>query len=84
STNLVWPPQIYSLSHIAIPFRADDEVYGDASGMDKNNPRVVFGALAPRGEQGVLLLTSDYFLRTRYNPFAAYQARYLTEWLSER
>ncbi len=78
-TNLEWPIGIYSLSHIAVPFRADDQVYGDGSVRNDNN--VVFGALAPRGEQGVLQLTSDYFLRTRYNPFFRYQENHLTEWL---
>ena len=82
-TNFNWPRGIYSLSHIAVPFRADDQVYGDGSGRNDNNPGVVFGALAPRGEQGVLQLTSDYFLRTRYNPFFGFQASYLTEWLGE-
>jgi alpha-beta hydrolase superfamily lysophospholipase len=82
-TNFNWPRGIYSLSHIAVPFRADDQVYGDGSVRNDNNPGVVFGALAPRGEQGVLQLTSDYFLRTRYNPFFGFQASYLTEWLSE-
>jgi esterase/lipase len=81
ATNLTWPEQIYSLSHIAIPFRADDSLYGDGSVADPNNPGLIFGALAPRGEKGVLLLTSDFFLRTRYNPFFAFQSRYLTEWL---
>ena len=82
-TNLTWPVEIYSLSHIAVPFRADDQVYGDGSGSSDDKPGVVFGALAPRGEQGVLQLTSDYFLRTRYNPFFEFQADYITEWLGE-
>jgi len=82
-TKLSWPDDIYSLSHIALPFRADDLVYGDSSARGANNPGIVFGALAPRGEQGVLLLTSDYFLRTRYNPFFAFQSRHLTRWLDE-
>ena len=84
TTNLAWPSGIYSLSHIAIPFAANDEVYGDGSAQNVKDSRIVFGALAPRGESGVLDLTSDYFLRTRYNPFYAYQARYLTEWVGKR
>jgi len=83
-TRFSWPRGIYSLSHIAVPFRADDQVYGDGSGRNENNPGIVFGALAPRGEQGVLQLTSDYFLRTRYNPFFGFQASYLTEWLGNQ
>ncbi|MDH3352596.1 MAG: hypothetical protein OEM51_13710, partial [Gammaproteobacteria bacterium] len=83
ATNLIWPAQIYSLSHIAIPFRADDQLYGDGSITDPNHPGLVFGALAPRGEKGVLLFTSDFFLRTRHNPFYAFQSQYLTEWLDQ-
>jgi alpha-beta hydrolase superfamily lysophospholipase len=81
--KLIWPEQIYSLSHIAIPFRADDPLYGDGSIADPNYTGPVYGALAPRGEKGVLLLTSDFFLRTRYNPFFAFQSRYLSEWLHD-
>jgi alpha-beta hydrolase superfamily lysophospholipase len=82
-TNFGWPDGIYSLSHIALPFRTDDLVYGDSSARHASNPGIVFGALAPRGEQGVLLLTSDYFLRTRHNPFFELQSRHLTRWLDE-
>jgi hypothetical protein len=82
-TNFGWPDDIYSLSHIALPFRTDDLVYGDSSARHAGNPGIVFGALAPRGEQGVLLLTSDYFLRTRHNPFFEFQSRHLTRWLDE-
>ncbi len=80
-TDYEWPDGIYSLSHIAVPFRADDQVYGDGSGLSEDDPRFVFGALAPRGEQGVLQLTPAYFLRTRYNPFFGFQESYLLEWL---
>lgn len=68
---------------IMMQFRDDDLLYGNGSTQDENNPGVVFGALAPRGEKGVLLLTPDYFLRTRHNPFYAFQARHLTEWLDQ-
>jgi len=80
-TDLVWPESIYSMSHIAVPFRADDQVYGDGSATGDKNQRVMFGLLAPRGEEGVLRLKSEYFLRTRYNPFYSYQAMHLNEWL---
>jgi len=31
----------------------------------------------------VLRLTSDYFLRTRYNPFFQFQSKTLIDWLRE-
>ena len=81
ATEYIWPLGIYSLSHIAVPFPTDDPVYGDGSGLSDDDPGFAFGALAPRGEQGVLRLTPAYFLRTRYNPFFGFQERYLLEWL---
>jgi alpha-beta hydrolase superfamily lysophospholipase len=81
ATEYNWPAGIYSLSHIAVPFPADDQVYGDGSGLSDDDPGFAFGALAPRGEQGILRLSPAYFLRTRYNPFFAFQERYLLEWL---
>ena len=82
ATDLQWPVGIYSLSHIALPFRSDDPVYGDGSGRGEDDPGIVFGALAPRGEQGILRLSPAYFLRTRYNPFFGFQESYLVEWLN--
>ena len=82
TTDMVWPEGFYSMSHIAVPFRADDPVYGDGSTADEGERRLVFGNLAPRGEEGVLRLKSAYFLRTRYNPFFSYQAEHLQDWLS--
>ena len=81
-TSMMWPEGIYSMSHIAVPFRPDDPVYGDGSATESARQRVVFGSLAPRGEEGVLRLNSAYFLRTRYNPFFSYQAQHLTDWLA--
>ena len=78
-TAFAWPRSVFSLSHIAIPFRTDDLVYGDGTVFNGTAPAL--GALAPRGEAGVLLLTSNYFLRTRHNPFYAFQARFMTEWI---
>lgn len=80
-SDLVWPDEFYSLSHIAIPFRRIDAVYGDGSAPDRLP--IAFGSLAPRGEAGVLQLRSDYFLRARYNPFYSIQAEVLRDWLAD-
>jgi hypothetical protein len=80
-TKMRWPAEIYSLSHIAIPFRPDDVLYGN--GSISNESTVVLGALAPRGERQVLLLDPDFFLRIRHNPFFTFQSQRLTEWLEK-
>ena len=79
-TTLRWPQQVYSLSHIALPFPPDNPLYGDGS-TTEGGTGIVLGALSPRGERGMLRLSADYFMRTRYNPFFSYQAARLTEWL---
>ena len=77
-TGLEWPLGVYSLSHIAIPFSTIDPLYGD--GMNSDRTRLVLGAIAPRGERGVLSLSPAYFLRTRNNPFFPFQVRHFDEW----
>jgi esterase/lipase len=72
-----WPDEIYSLSHIAIPFPPTDMVYGSGITNDNFN----FGKLAPRGERKMLNLEPSYFLRLRYNPFYSFQEQKIKEWL---
>jgi alpha-beta hydrolase superfamily lysophospholipase len=71
--QITWPDDIYSLSHIAIPFPPDDPVYG----RNGSSP----GAQRFRGERKVLHLGGDYFLRLRFNPFFAWQKEQITMWL---
>jgi alpha-beta hydrolase superfamily lysophospholipase len=68
-----WDDDVYSLSHIAIPFPPDDPVYGKQG--------IAVGAYSPRGERDVLRLTPEYFLRMRYNPFYDYQEQKIRDWL---
>jgi alpha-beta hydrolase superfamily lysophospholipase len=81
-TSLKWPPGVFSLSHISIPFPSIDPLYGDGKSAGASDAGIVLGAIAPRGELGILSLSSDYFLRTRYNPFFSFQARHIAEWLA--
>ena len=80
-SEYTWPNGVFSLSHVSLPFPADDLVYGNGSGNIDNENVIAFGALAPRGERGVMRLSSAYFLRMRYNPFFDFQQRFMIEWL---
>jgi hypothetical protein len=60
-----WPRGVYSLSHVAVPFRDTDEWYG------ANGP---FNAVAPRGDQAILQVPLGRLMRLRYNPFFDYVA----------
>ena len=80
TTGLSWPPQTFSLSHIALPFATDDPLYGTDP-----DPRefygVRLGVLAPRGERSGLIVGMDQLLRLTCNPFFPYVERRLREWI---
>lgn len=77
--DLEWPEEVYSLSHIALPFAPDDPVYGDGI----NNRYFTLGTLAPRGERNVMNLSPEYFLRLRSNPFYSFQEHKISAWLEQ-
>lgn len=66
-TGLAWPASALCLSHVSIPFAADDPIYGDGSGERPDRPAL--GTLALRGERGALAISGDDILRIRHNPF---------------
>jgi hypothetical protein len=68
--GLAWPDDVYSLSHVALPFPPDDTLYGPYSVGD--SPGIELGDLALRGERGVLQIPAADMLRLRWNPFYPY------------
>jgi alpha-beta hydrolase superfamily lysophospholipase len=80
--DMAWPASVYSLSHVALPFPADDPLYGD--GRHAATQGITLGSLEPRGERNLLRVKSDDLLRLRYNPFYHFLehqvlARFLTD-----
>jgi alpha-beta hydrolase superfamily lysophospholipase len=67
---LEWPSSVFSLSHVALPFPADDPLYGFAA--ERTERHVQLGSVAVRGENGVLALPSWVLTRQRSNPFHGY------------
>jgi alpha-beta hydrolase superfamily lysophospholipase len=65
--GLEWPSTVFSLGHVALPFPADDPVYGMAPPGAK--PQFNLGSVAVRGESGALVLSLGAFSRMRSNPF---------------
>ena len=76
-----WPRGTYSLSHVAIPFPADDAWYGD--GRSPSPGQISLGNLNVRGEKNLLNVSPAQIMRLRYNPFHDYQAQRITELLAE-
>ena len=66
-----WPPGVYSLTHVAIPFSPDDPVYGGGENTSGTYRGLPFGRLQPRGETHLLTAPLSQLMRLRYNPFFA-------------
>ncbi|MBX9748056.1 MAG: alpha/beta hydrolase [Roseococcus sp.] len=81
--GLAYPRDIYSLSHVALPFPVTDSLYGL-----RPEPEAEFGvslgATAIRGETGVLVLALDSLVRISWNPFFPYMATRIGEALPPR
>lgn len=71
--SLAYPLDVFSLSHVAIPFPPSDSLYGS-----QPDPAEDFGlhlgTVAARGERGALILSLDSLLRMSSNPFYPYMA----------
>ncbi|MGW9332812.1 alpha/beta hydrolase [Bosea sp. NPDC055594] len=69
--GLSYPFDVFSLSHVALPFPVTDSLYGL-----KPDPTEDFGiklgSVAARGERGTLIVNLDSLLRMSSNPFFPY------------
>jgi hypothetical protein len=68
--GLQWPENVYSLTHVALPFPPGDPLYGGSPGQP--SPGIELGRMAPRGERNVLRVSAAHMLRLRWNPFYPY------------
>ncbi len=57
---ILWPANIFAISHIAVPISYENKAYGRFSAL---------GNFSVHGERGVLVIPSDDLSRIRYNPF---------------
>ena len=79
--GLAWPRDIFSLSHVALPFPVSDGLYGlDPDPADDFGVRL--GALAARGERGVLTVSPEALTRLSSNPFFPYLLARIDEGLA--
>lgn len=78
--DLEWPRGIISLSHVALPFPPDDPLYGAI--RPESRDELHLGQIAIRGERGLMVLSSDWLLRLRYNPFYQVLENRTVEWVS--
>jgi hypothetical protein len=70
SLDVHWPRNVFSLSHVALPFAPDDPLYGyDAA---RTMRHIQLGRIEVRGENGVLNIPPWMLTRLRSNPFHGY------------
>jgi hypothetical protein len=76
--GLSYPAEIYSLSHVALPFPMSDSLYGlQPDGSEDFG--INLGAMASRGERGALIISLDSLLRVSSNPFFPYLVQRIEE-----
>ena len=68
--GLEWPLDVFSLSHVAIPFSPADPVYGAA--RPAKPVRIYLGRPELLGERGLLTVPANELIRLRHNPFFPY------------
>ena len=81
--DLHYPRDVYSLSHVALPFPETDSLYG-LRPEPKAEFGVSLGATAIRGETGVLVMALDSLVRISWNPFYSYMSGRIIEALPPR
>jgi len=80
--GLSYPFGVFSLSHVAVPFPVSDGLYGlePDPGEDFG---IRLGALAIRGERGVLITSQEALTRLQSNPFFPYLLRRIDEGIDD-
>ncbi|WP_395291390.1 alpha/beta hydrolase [Enterobacter roggenkampii] len=66
-----WPQDVYSLSHVAVPFPPDEDLYGREPRV-KNRYGISLGTIALWGETSVLSVGKEALMRVTSNPFYDY------------
>jgi len=69
--GLDYPDEVFSLSHVALPFPMDDSLYGMTPDPAEDFG-IHLGAMAVRGERGTLIVSLDALIRMSSNPFFPY------------
>ena len=78
--GLAYPHDVFSLSHVALPFPPSDGLYGFDPDPDEDFG-IRLGVVAPRGERAALIISLDTLLRMSSNPFFPYLAERIEEGL---
>ncbi len=77
--NVTWPDDMFSLSHVALPFPPNDPLYGRV--RPTHDTHIYLGRLDYRGERGILEISANDMLRQRWNPFYQYMLNEISRFI---
>ena len=80
ATELSWPNQVVSLSHIAVPIPPEDSIYGTQAATADGG--LSLGSLSMRAEPSALMISDSLFVRCRHNPFYQFMEDRVVAWLT--
>jgi hypothetical protein len=81
--GVAYPKEMYSLSHVAVPFPLSDSLYG-LHPSSEDFYGVHLGTVTARGEVGLLIVGLENLIRASSNPFFEYMLARMEEGLEER
>ena len=76
--GLMYPREVFSLSHLALTFPINDSLYGLQPDLPEEYG-VNLGSMATRGERGTLIVSVDSLSRMSSNPFFPYLMQRIEE-----
>jgi len=79
--GLFYPRDVFSLSHVAVPFPPSDGLYGSQPDPAEQFG-VNLGAMASQGERGILIVSLDFLSRTASNPFFPFMLERIEDGIS--
>lgn len=77
--ELHWPEGLYSLSHLALPIKTDDPLYGSKKAPP--SPGIKLGDVTLHGENRTLDISASALQRQRWNPFHDYTKKKVLEFM---
>ena len=77
--GLAWPRDVFSLSHVALPFPPDDPLYG--SDPPPGDEPLHLGDIPAHGERDLQKIPGEWLLRMRYNPFYDVLEDHVLKWM---
>jgi alpha-beta hydrolase superfamily lysophospholipase len=81
--GIPYPPEVFSMSHVSIPFPLSDSLYGMHPDTAQEDFGIQLGTLAPRGERGALIVDMDFLSRVASNPFFPFVMEQIEEGIGD-